>query len=110
MSWPLDAIDIAWLDVGAILCAIAFPLSRYMRCVIRRKPSPHLLDLFLDLLRGATFYPFLLLGVGSFSGAVLEALRDSNRPILFLAAVIGGTAVFQSDKWLKQHIKKLERE
>jgi hypothetical protein len=62
--------------------------------------------LFLDLLRGSAFFPFVVLIAGVFSKPLLEELAKANATTLFLAGVIGAFAVFNSDRWIMSYIKE----
>ena len=59
--------DIPLIDLAAIGCAIAFPATRWLRGRMGWDTKPDVLLLLLDILRGASFFPFLLLIVGTFS-------------------------------------------
>jgi hypothetical protein len=99
-------IDIPPLEAGAIVCAVAFPAVRSIRGKLGFDEKPHLLLLFLDLLRGSAFFPFLILLAGAFSNEILQHLTSGNRLTVFLAGVIGAVSVFKSDRWMIDFVKK----
>ena len=101
------------IELGAIVCAIVFPIARLVSCRVRGKDWPHHLLLFLNLLRGAAFFPFVALIIAVFYGPLFEHLLRESRTTLFLAGVIGGFAVYNSDTWIinfiRDNIQNLKR-
>jgi hypothetical protein len=98
-------IDISPVDLFAIGSSVAFPITRMTKCAIKRTKHPHAEMYILDLLRGAAFFPFILLIVGAFSSSLLVSVVDANRVTVFLAGVIGALSVFKSDKWLMDFMR-----
>jgi hypothetical protein len=98
-------IDIPPVEAAATACAIIFPAARWARGLCGWCVKPHILMLFLDLLRGAAFFPFILLIAGAFSKTILLFIVDSNRLTLFMAGLIGAVSVFKSDRWMIEYIK-----
>jgi uncharacterized membrane protein YdcZ (DUF606 family) len=94
------SIDIPLIDAASIACAVCFPVTRIVRSWLGKGEKPHVLLMLLDLLRGAAFFPFLILIGGAFSNEILQHLITGNRLHLFLAGVIGAGSVFKSDRWL----------
>ncbi len=98
-------IDIPPVDLFAIVSSIAFPVTRITRCTIKKIARPHAEMYIIDLLRGAAFFPFVLLIVGAFSSSLLSSVVSSSRVTIFLAGVIGALSVFKSDKWLMDFLR-----
>lgn len=103
------SIDIPPLEAGAIACTILFPATRAMRGWMGWDERPDVLMLFLDLLRGAAFFPFVILTAGAFSNDILQHLANGNRHHVFLAGIIGSVSVFKSDRWMIEFARRSHR-
>lgn len=103
------SIDIPAIDAGAIACSIIFPATRVVRGWLGHDEKPDVLMLFLDLLRGAAFFPFLILTAGAFSNDILQHLVTGNRHHVFIAGLIGAVSVFKSDRWMIEFSRRSHR-
>jgi hypothetical protein len=104
------SIDIPPLEASAIACTVFFPVTRVLRGVFGWDERPDVLMLFLDLLRGAAFFPFLILTAGAFSSDILQSLANGSRLHVFLAGVIGAASVFKSDRWMIEFARRSHRQ
>ena len=110
-TWTLiclafSSVDVSFVDGGWAFCAISFPCIRAVNSkVVRKKTFPDAIVLLLDLLRGAAFFPFIILIVGYFSSTLLLKFVEHERITLLLAGLIGASAVFKADKWIVDRVK-----
>lgn len=95
-------------DYGSILFACIFPGLRALRSrrKLRTADFPHVIFFFMDALRGATMFPFVLIVPGAFMPDFISALANSNKVTLVLAGVIGLVSVWRSDKWFMDIIER----
>lgn len=98
--------DISLMDGGTIIASLSLPAGRLVACKFKKRDF-HLSDLFLDLLRGATIFPFIVLLLASINSALLTSLMSGNRVVIMLAAIIGLVAVWNSDKWMKERLRQI---
>ena len=104
-----NIIDLAPVDALNIGCTVFFPLQRWIRGQCGFCEKPHILMLFMDFCRGATFFPFVLIVVGVFATSVLKIVLDLNKGALFMAGVIGAVSVVKVDRWLIDYLKDQAR-
>jgi hypothetical protein len=103
----VNAYDLALVDAFNIACSALFPIQRWLRWKTGRIPqSPHILLLFMDFCRGATFFPFVLIIVGVPFPPVLKVVLELNKGALFMAGVIGAVSVFKADRWLIDYLNQ----
>lgn len=70
-------------------------------CIIRLRAKDHdhsrrwgaISLITSDLLKGAAFFPFILLAISIFDARYLELLAETNRLVLFLSGVIAALYV-----------------
>lgn len=104
-----NVYDLAPVDALNIACTALFPLQRWCRGKLGYVKDPHILLLFMDFCRGATFFPFILIIVGVAFPPVLKVVLELNKGALFMAGVIGAVSVFKADRWLIDYLNQQQQ-
>ncbi len=77
-------------DIGSAIAAILFVLLGFGLRKAYEGSDNTFGTVVNDLLKGATFFPFLLLAMSIWHNRYLEMLISSNRLVLFLSGLIAG--------------------
>jgi hypothetical protein len=86
-------IDANWVDVGAVVCSVAYTVWRWSKCTPRRL-FIHT-DTGTDFAKYLAIFPLAILAVSPFSSRLLSELFSATRITLCVAGVVALIAILR---------------
>jgi hypothetical protein len=85
-------IDASWVDVGSLVIAVIYAVSRYRKSTTQALISK---DTGRDVLHGLALFPLVLIFIGGLSRPVLSAVLEGNRLVLAVAGLVALLAILE---------------
>jgi hypothetical protein len=89
------------VDYGTVGTAAGIPTFRLVRYWLKSAGWPTPVDLFADSLRGAAFFPCVLLAPAAFYPDLMTILLGTKREFVVLSGIYAAVAVWFSDTWMR---------
>lgn len=104
LEFFFGGMDMPLMDAGNVFCGACFAGKHWIKSLFG-KCECHFVDVFVELLRGAAVFPFLIFLLATVNSDLMPFLLTGNRTVLCLAALVGVFAVWNSDKllWFKKN-------